>query len=99
MSPLCDLLVLLLEFDHVVLQLEDLLLLGIVYVLHLDDPILEDFVGFLELLDSLLKAGNRFVLFDCQGFDAGVFAGKLLTSPYLFSQSSFYVLVLGPEDL
>jgi hypothetical protein len=36
--------VLFLELDHIVLQFEDFFFFGITYTLHLDDPVLENFI-------------------------------------------------------
>lgn len=36
--------VLFLELDHVIFQFEDFFFLGVTHTLHLDDPVLEDFI-------------------------------------------------------
>lgn len=44
MCSFCDLLILLLQFNHIILKLHDFFFFWVVDVLHLDDPILEDFI-------------------------------------------------------
>lgn len=47
MCPLCYLFVFFLKLDHVVFEFQYFFFFGVVDVLHLDDPVLEDFIGFL----------------------------------------------------
>lgn len=54
-------LILLLKLNHVVLQFEYLLFLWVADILHFDDAVFEDLIGFLKLLDPSLEAGDRLV--------------------------------------
>ena len=86
MRSLCYFLVLLLKLDHVVFEFQNLFFFGVVYVLHFDDPVFEDFVGFLQLFYTLLEASDGLVFLDSESLDTGILTRQLLASPHLFSQ-------------
>jgi hypothetical protein len=96
-SSLRDFLVLLLELHHVVLQLEDFLLLGVTHVLHLDDAVLEYLVGLLQLTHALLQAGNGLVLLHRQRLHPRVLPRQLFAAPQLLVESGLQVVILGPQ--
>ena len=86
MRSLCYFLVLLLKLYHVVFEFQDLLFFVIVYVLHFDNPVFEDFVGFLQFLHPFLEASDGLVFLDSESLDTGILTRQLLASPHLFSQ-------------
>lgn len=61
MSFLCDFLILFFKLYHVILQFYDLLLFRIIDTFHLNYPVFENFIRFLQLLDSCLKAEDNII--------------------------------------
>jgi hypothetical protein len=96
---LADLFVLLLQFNHIVLEFEYLLLLGIADVLHLNDAVFENLVRLFELLNTLLQAHDCIILLYDKLFNPTVLSRKLLSSSSLFLEFGLQRAVPGAHNV